>query len=119
MIGEDFKEPDKDKNMPKTAVKEKVVERNVDLPPVVSTIGPATVLAAVLRQLGKPKNISKVSPSLTRATAVTQDTFRVNIYTDVNKGHFTANELTHSYFVRVDDNGRIVRSNPEIVKAYE
>jgi len=118
MIGEEQDEG-KDKKMPKTAVKERPVQHREEETPPVSTITPRMVLDGVLRRLGKPSNMSKVSPSLTRATAVTQNSFRVNIYTDIVKSGFTANELTHTYFVHVDEDGKVMRSNPEIIKQYE
>ena len=104
--------------MTKTATKPNHAKVDDDTP-VVSTIGPSIVLKNVLNILGKPENMSKIVPSLTRATPVTQDTFRVNIYTQVDKGFYTADTLTHSFFVRVDNKGKVVHSNPEIIKKYE
>ena len=120
MIGEDFKEPDDKGKKMETAVKEKPVkQRNDDTPPPVSTIESKVVLGNVLRQLGKPHNMCQISPSLTRATPVTQSSFRVNIYTAEDRGHFTSQVLSHTFFVKVDENGKIVSSNPEIIKHYE
>lgn len=119
MIGEDFEEPKKDKNM-NTAVKE-VAEKpgKVEENPPVSVISPKVVLGNVLRQLGKPGNMSKESPSLTRATAVTQNSFRVNIYLEEYKSNFWSSRLGHSFFVKVDEKGKVINSTPEIVKQYE
>ena len=132
MIGEEFKEPEKEKNMPKVAEKPvKNVRHDDDAPKPNSSIGSSIVLANVLNHLGRPHNMSPVVQSLTRATAVTQNQFRVNIYTRETKGGgqskgigmgspvFTADELTHSFFVKVNEKGEIVTSNPEIIKHYE
>ena len=121
MIGEDYKEPESEgkKKMPKTAekpVKEVVREEG---PVPVSGISPRKVLDNVLRILGKPHNLCQISPNLTRAAAVTANNFRVNIYTAEDRGYFTSNILSHTYFVKVGDDGRILTSTPEIIKHYE
>ena len=98
-------------------------------PPVISTVDPKVVLENVLKQLGKPKDLSAEGPSLTRATPITQSSFRVQIYRcvppKVEEGWareattiFPTNTLTDWFFVNVNKEGGIVRSNPAIVGKY-
>ena len=105
--------------MTQTAVKPKRVRVECDAPPPVSTIDASGVLNEVLLLLGTPPGMCQVTPNLTRATAVTQNSFRVNIYVEDVRPIYTAHILKHSYFVRVDNTGSIVSSNPEIVKQYK
>jgi len=106
--------------MVKTAVaKTKCARVEEDTTPPVSTIGASGVLAEVLRILGTPPNMCQVTVNLTRATPVTQNSFRVNIYVEEPRDMYTAQVLRHSYFVHVDPTGTITASNPEIIKQYE
>ena len=85
-----------------------------DVPPPISTIDTKTVLNNVFEILGKPRNLIGPSPSFTRATAIHQNAFRVSIYT---KTYLPG--IAHSFFVIVDEDGKILSSYPEIVKHYE
>ena len=105
--------------MAQTAVKAKRTCREDDTPPPISTIESSVVLNGVLQRLGTPRGMCQVTVNLTRATAVTQYTFRVNIYVEDVRPIYTAHVLKHSYFVRVDPTGEIIASNPEIIKQYE
>ena len=104
-----------------TAVqRRKKVRQEEEVSPPISTITPAIVLENVFKILGKPGNMSMVSPSLTRATPISKYQFRVNIYTrQIENGEFSEHKLSHSYFVHVDDKGQIKTSYPEIHKHYE
>ena len=89
--------------------------------PPISTIHPSVVLEEVLNQLGKPKDLSKICESLTRATPITQASFRVNIYRDLPSSVLTGTnaKLTDSFWVVVNKEGKIVRSDPAIERKYD
>ena len=91
--------------------KKRVTEDDV---PVISTVNPRDVLNSVLRILGKPHDLMRTCPSYTRATPVTQNSFRVNIYTES-----ALPGIADTFFVHVDGNGTIVSATPEIIKRYE
>lgn len=80
----------------------------------VSTISPYVIIDNVLKELGTPPNLCQLSSSLTRATPVTQNSFRVQIY--CYKEDCVV--LTDTFFVHVDDEGNIVKSYPTIAKKY-
>jgi hypothetical protein len=96
------------------ATKKKARSVEDNSPPPISTISPDTVLNGVLHILGKPSDMCSICSSFTRATAITQNNFRVNIYTE---SHLPG--IAHTFFVNVDQHGNIVTSNPEISKHYE
>ena len=87
--------------------------REEDKPPVISTVNPSVVLTNVLNQLGKPKDLSAFGGCLTRATPITQKSFRVMIYRDT-----PSPTLTDTFFVNVNNEGGILRSSPAIVAKY-
>jgi hypothetical protein len=87
--------------------------------PPISTIDPNAVLASVFEKLGKPDNLCAVSPCLTRATPITQKSFRVQIYCKTSEGGIAAAPvLTDTFFVTVNNDGGIVKSDEPIVKKY-
>jgi hypothetical protein len=88
-----------------------------DAPPPISEINPQVVLDNVFKQLGKPKDLCPISGNLTRAVPIKKRAFRVNIFrkpTDI----FGAGDMSESFYVRVNDNGDIVSSDPAINKKY-
>jgi hypothetical protein len=96
-------------------------QRQEDEVPPVSTIDPQVVLDNVFKQLGKPHNLCQISSCLTRATPITQKSFRVMIYckTEVSeRGIGAAPVLTDTFFVHVNDEGKIINSDEPIVKKY-
>lgn len=95
------------------AIKTKERREEEEKPVVISTVNPTKVLENVFVQLGKPKNLCSVAPSLTRATPITQTSFRVQIYREIPYA-----TLTDTFFVTVNPEGKIVRSNPAIEKKY-
>ena len=99
--------------MPKTMkkckteqVEEPVAEKSI------STIDPSVVLNNVLCKLGKPTDMTNISPNLTRATAIKQNQFRVNVF------QRNPLRLSDTFFVWVNENGGIVKSIPEIIRKY-
>jgi hypothetical protein len=87
--------------------------REEEAAPVISKVDPNAVLASVFKQLGKPRDLSPMGSSLTRATPISPASFRVQIYRDTP--HAT---LTDSFFVHVNGEGDIVRSIPAINLKY-
>ena len=100
--------------MTETATKSRTAKVSEDTPVSISEIDPKVVLTGVLKLLGKPRDLRSPNSSSTRATAVTKNSFRVNIYTESKMPY-----IAHSYFVKVNEDGQIVSSNPEIIKQYE
>ena len=95
--------------MTKTAKKKQPQEET----PVISEIDPKVVLENVFEQLGKPKDLCRISPSYTRATPITSSTFRVNIYREDPYAR-----LTDSFYVWVNKTGKIKKSEPAITRRY-
>jgi hypothetical protein len=95
--------------MTKTAKKKQQEEVSV-----VSTVSPDIVLENVFEQLGKPKDLCRISPSYTRATPITSSTFRVNIYREDPYAH-----LSDSFYVWVNQSGKIKKSEPAITRRYD
>lgn len=95
-----------------------------DAPPPISTISGNAVLEEVFAILGKPKDL--LSGTFTRATPISQFSFRVNIYrkiilTETERREMLEDykiKLTDSFYVRVDGTGAVLSSNPPIVRRY-
>ena len=65
---------------------------------------------SVLTALGRPENFFRIS-----AVCVWEDHYRVNVQT----GTDTASaRVAHSFFVAVDERGKVVESNPRITRLY-
>jgi hypothetical protein len=103
--------------MPGIETLEKKKRVDDDTPPPISEIDPKVVLDNVFKQLGKPKNVCPSGGSLTRATACKKREFRVNIFCKPNDV-FGSGQLTDSFWVKVNDKGDIVSSDPAINKKY-
>jgi len=70
----------------------------------------------VLKALGLPKNLHSV-----RVVEVWGNNFRVNVFCNKKdpSAAFAEQILAHSFFIRVSENGDILKSDPEIIKQYE
>ena len=91
-----------------------------DKNPPISTVDPQVVLDNVFKQLGKPRDMCVVAPSLTRATPIRQTAFRVQIYRqgDEAKGIAASPWLSDTFFVTVNAKGDIVNSDEPILPKY-
>ena len=72
---------------------------------------------SILRYLGHPPNLHKIN-----VTSVNGDNYRITIYCHrFNKLLLMGmeNYIAHTMFVKVDENGEILESNPPITKLYE
>lgn len=106
-----------------TATKKKMSQE--DVPPPISTISGESVLAGVFAVLGKPEDL--LGGTFTRATPLSQCTFRVNIYRKIKLTDKERRErledhnikLTDSFYVKVDGTGEVLFSNPPIARRYE
>jgi hypothetical protein len=96
------------------AIKTREKQREEEEKPVIiSTINQSKVLENVFVQLGKPRDLCKVCGTLTRATPISQTSFRVQIYREMPIA-----TLTDSFFVHVNGDGKILRSDPAISRKY-
>lgn len=108
----------------KAAAKKRCYEE--ELPPPISTIDPKLVLESVLGQLGKPSDLCQSSGCLTRATPITQFSFRVQIYRTMEvapgfgqtQAIFPSNILTDTFFVKVNGEGSVIKSDKPIERKY-
>jgi hypothetical protein len=106
-----------------TVTKKKINQE--DVPPPISTISSDSVLAGVFAILGKPNDL--LGGTFTRATPLSQFTFRVNIYRKVKLTDAERRErledynvkLANSFYVKVDGTGEVLYSNPPITRRYE
>lgn len=74
----------------------------------VETINPDKVVKSVMLKLGRPKYFRSVT-----ALNVYNNRWRVNVWCE----HDGQRKITNSYFVSATENGEILNSIPEIVKA--
>jgi hypothetical protein len=70
----------------------------------------ALVREWVIRHLGKPGDLHRV-----HVRPLWDNHYRVNVLTGADAAFAV---IAHSYFVRVDTNGNIVGSTPEITRRY-
>lgn len=71
----------------------------------------ATALClCVLTALGRPENFFRIS-----AVCVWEDHYRVNVQTGADAA---SARIAHSFFVAVDERGKVVESNPQIARLY-
>lgn len=106
-----FSTGNKNRNKPPSKPSTKITQLADDPIPIISTIKPDTILDNIFKILGKPPNLDLRCPSLTRATPINQHEFRVNIYCD--------KRLTDTFFVKVNENGEIIKSDPILKKKYD
>lgn len=74
----------------------------------VETINPDKVVKSVMSKLGRPKYFRSAT-----ALNVYNNCWRVNVWCE----HDGQRKITNSYFVSATENGEILNSIPEIVKA--
>ncbi len=74
------------------------------------------ILNNIFQQLGKPVNLSPISSCLTRITQTQEKAYRVLIYCHEDN---YIHRLTDTFWINVDENGQIIKSNPKIVKKYD
>lgn len=71
----------------------------------------------VINKLGKPKNLNFI-----RASNVFVNRWRVDVWCTYDSAltimATKCSKIFHSYFIHVDDHGKIVKSSPEIKKEY-
>jgi len=72
------------------------------------TIDPDKVVKSVMLKLGRPKHFRSAT-----ALNVYNNRWRVNVWCE----HNGQRKITNSYFVSATENGEILNSIPEIVKA--
>ena len=80
--------------------------------PVIPKAAPASkgVVQQVMEQLGIPPH-----HVTTRATRIATNAYRVNVYCETAANPVVkVNDITHSFFVVVDDRGQIVYTDPKI-----
>ena len=81
--------------------------------PVPSLSAEERVTRGVLRQLGRPENLYRIT-----AERVWDNRYRVNVYCSVETGHPVKTvSMTDSFFVTLT--GEDITSSPEIVRRYE
>ena len=68
------------------------------------------ITAAVLRQLGKPADLFRVS-----VVRLWENRYRVNVHTGPDA---VSARVAHSFFLTADDDGRVVASDPAITRLY-
>jgi hypothetical protein len=64
----------------------------------------------VITALGRPKDLLRIT-----ARQVTSDGFRVNVLTGVD---VASGRISHSFFVKADEQGKVTDSAPAILKQY-
>jgi hypothetical protein len=67
----------------------------------------------ILGKLGVPNNLHKID-----CKNVGEFNFRANVYCDIGE-IYTSLRIIHSFFITVDSNGLITKSNPSIERVYE
>lgn len=65
--------------------------------------------AAVMRELGQPTDLLRVS-----VVKLWPNHYRVNVQT----GNVISSRVAHSFFLTADDDGRVLNANPVITRSY-
>lgn len=69
-----------------------------------------TLCLSVMTALGRPENFFRIS-----AVCLWENHFRVNVQTGDDA---TSIRIAHSFFVAVDERGKVLESNPPITRLY-
>ena len=68
------------------------------------------VCLSVMTALGRPADFFRIS-----AVRVWEDRYRVNVQTGADPASV---RVAHSFFVTVDERGKVIESNPQITRLY-